>query len=158
MAIHNPSLFGLLKNWVENNIFYSYKDAAQGLIIHRRQRFTIAEINAGASLLPALGASFKYRIVDVAVIAIGGAVTGATDVRVLGTRAAASVALLVAAVAALTQSALLRAGAANAVILADGASFTALDANTAVTVGKTGASAATATNVDVLISYIVEKV
>lgn len=120
-----------------------------------RTRFTVAQINAGATLLPAVP-GFAYRVIDLDLIAIGGAVTGATDVRVLGTRAAGSVALLVAAVAALTQSALLRAGAANAVLLADGASFTALDANTAVTVGKTGGSAATATHVDVCVRYVLE--
>src|SRR6185503_7129416 len=78
-----------------------------------RTRFTVAQINAGATLLPAVP-GFAYRIVDMTLIAIGGAVSGATDVRILGTRAAGSVALLAAAVAALTQSAVLRAGAANA--------------------------------------------
>jgi hypothetical protein len=120
-----------------------------------RTRVTVAQINAGLTLLPAVP-GFAYRLIDVSLIAIGGAVTGATDVRILGTRAAGSVALLVAAVAALTQSALLRAGAANAVILADGASFTPLDANTAVTIGKTGGSAATATHVDVALTYALE--
>ena len=121
-----------------------------------RFRATIAQVNAGVTLLAAKK-GFKYRVVDAALIAVGGAVTAATDVRVLGTRAGSSVALLVAAVAALTQSALLRAGAANAVILADGASFTALDDNTAVTLGKTGGTAATATHVDVILTYAVDK-
>lgn len=120
-----------------------------------RRRFTAAEINAGTALLPAVP-GYAYRFTDYQMIAIGGAVTGATDVRVLGTRAAGSVALLVVAVAALTQSAIVRAGAANAVVLADGASHTPLDANTAVTVGKTGGSAATATHVDVIASYVLE--
>ena len=127
----------------------------QGDIQHIRTRFTVAQINAGATLLPAVP-GFAYRLVDAALIAVGGAASGATDVRILGTRAAGSVALLVAAIAALTQSALLRAGAANAVILADGASFTPLDANTAVTVGKTGGTLATATHVDVIASYVLE--
>lgn len=128
---------------------------AQASVQTIRTRFTAAQITAGATLLPAVP-GFTYRLIDVALIAIGGAVTGATDVRVLGTRAAGSVALLVAAIAALTQSALLRAGATNAVILADGASFTALDANTAVTVGKTGGATATATHVDVIAQYVLE--
>ena len=128
----------------------------QADVQHIRTRFTIAQINAGATLLPAVP-GFKYRIVDMALIAIGGAVTGATDVRILGTRAAGSVALLVAAIAALTQSALLRAGVANAVIFVDGASFTQLDVNTAVTVGKTGGAGATATHVDVLVTYVLEE-
>jgi hypothetical protein len=120
-----------------------------------RRRCTAAEINAGVELLPAVP-GYTYRMTDAKMIAIGGAASGATDVRILGTRAAGSVALLVVAVAALTQSALVRAGAANATVLADGASFTALDANTAVTVGKTGGSLATATHVDVTMSYVLE--
>jgi hypothetical protein len=41
-------------------------------------------------------------------------------------------------------------------VLAGGASFEACDANTAITVGKTGSSLATATHVDFLIDYVVE--
>jgi hypothetical protein len=120
-----------------------------------RTRFTAAQINAGATLLPAVP-GFTYRLTDLKMIAIGGAASGATDVRVLGTRAAGSVVLLAVAVAALTQSAVNRAGGANATVLADGASFTALDANTAVTVAKTGGSLATATHVDVIADYVLE--
>ena len=124
-------------------------------MFHVRTRFTVAQINAGATLLPAIPGK-RYRIIDMALIAIGGAVTGATDVRILGTQAAASVALLIAAVAALTQNTLLRAGAANATVLAGGLSFVDNDNNTAITVGKTGGSAATATDVDVLVSYVLD--
>lgn len=120
-----------------------------------RTRFTVAQINAGATLLPAVP-GFAYRLVDAVLVAIGGAASGATDVRLLGTRAAGSVVLLAVAVAALTQSAVVRAGAANAAVLADGASFTPLDANTAVTVAKTGGALATATHVDVIASYVLE--
>ena len=124
-------------------------------VFHVRTRFTAAQIDAGATLLPALIAQ-KYRIVDMAMIAIGGAVTGATDVRILGTQAAASAALLIAAIAGLTQNTLLRAGAANATIIAGGLSFVANDVNTAITVGKTGGAVATATHVDFLVSYVVD--
>jgi len=120
-----------------------------------RRRCTVAEINAGVTLLAAVPGR-AYRLIDAYMIAIGGAVTAATDVRVLGTRAAGSVALLAVAVAALTQSAVVRAGAANAAVLADGASFTPLDANTAVTAGKTGGAAATATHVDIVLIYALE--
>jgi hypothetical protein len=130
-------------------------DADNPAVMQLRTRVTIAQVNAGLTLLPAVP-GFAPRMIDVSLIAVGGAVTGATDVRILGTRAAGSVALLVAAVAALTQSALLRAGAANAVILADGASFTPLDANTPITIGKTGGAAATATHVDVILAYVIE--
>jgi hypothetical protein len=120
-----------------------------------RRRCTVAEINAGVELLPAVP-GYAYRMTDAKMIAIGGAASGATDVRILGTRAAGSVALLAVAIAALTQSAVVRAGAANATVLADGASFTPLDANTAVTVGKTGGSLATSTHVDVTMTYVLE--
>lgn len=121
-----------------------------------RERVTIAQINAGYTLLPAVR-GFKYRVTDMSMIAIGGAVTGATTIDILATQAAASVKLLAAAIAALTQSALLRAGAANATILANGASFVANDENTGISIGKTGGAAATATHVDVALTYVLEK-
>jgi hypothetical protein len=120
-----------------------------------RSRVTTANVNAGATLLAAVP-GFKYRIQDITMISIGGAAATATTVDVLGTQSASSVKLLAVAVAALTQSAVVRAGAANATVLADGASFVACDANTAITIGKTGSSLATATHIDVLISYVLE--
>lgn len=120
-----------------------------------RTRVTLAQLNAGLTLLPAVPGA-AYRLIVCTLIAVGGAVTAATDVRILGTRAAGSVALIVAAIAGLLQSALVESGDATAVVLADGASFTPLDANTAVTIGKTGAAAATATAVDVILTYALE--
>lgn len=120
-----------------------------------RIRTTTANVNAGATLLPALP-GYKYRIHDIAMIAIGGAATAATTVDVLGTQSSSSVKLLAGAVANLTQSAVLRAGATGGAVLADGASFVACDANTAITIGKTGSSLATATNIDVLLTYSIE--
>jgi hypothetical protein len=120
-----------------------------------RVRVTLAQLNAGLTLLAAVP-GFAYRLISAALIPVGGAVTGATDVRLLGTRAAGSVALIVAAVAGLTQSAIVESGDATSVVLADGASFTPLDANTAITIGKTGGAAATATAVDVLLLYALE--
>jgi len=120
-----------------------------------RVRTTIANVNAGATLLPAVP-GLAYRLIYFALIAVGGAVTGATDVRILGTRTAGSVALGVAPVAGLTQSAVVESGDAGMTLLADGASFTALDPNTPVTIGKTGGAGATATNVDALLVYALE--
>jgi hypothetical protein len=120
-----------------------------------RIRTTIANVNAGATLLPAVPGR-AYRITDMTMIAVGGAVTGATDVRILGTRAAGSVALFVVAIAALTQSAVNKPHSANVTVLADGATYTALDVNTPITIGKTGGAAATATNVDVILEYALE--
>ena len=120
-----------------------------------RSRVTTANVNAGATLLPAVP-GFKYRIQDMTMISIGGAAATATTVDILATQSTSSVKLLAVAVAALTQSAVVRAGAANATVLADGASFVANDTNTAVTIGKTGSSLATATHIDVLITYVLE--
>ncbi len=125
------------------------------VVFQFRKRFTIAEINAGATLLAALPRG-KYRIYDAAMIAIGGNAGTATTVDLLATQSAASVKLMAAAIAGLTQDALLRAGAANAAILAGGLSFVANDLNTALTVGKTGGALDTCTHVDVLVAYSID--
>jgi hypothetical protein len=94
-------------------------------------------------------------VVDLALIAIGGNAATADGVLVRGTQSAAVVKLMDAKVAGLTQSTLLRIGTAtNGVVLADGASFVANDANTAITIIKDGSDLATATNIDVLLSYV----
>lgn len=134
-----------------------YKDQGGGsMVLHRRARFTIAQVNAGATLLPIVQ-GYKYRMVDAAMIAVGGAVATCDAVTILGTQATSGVALVTNAVAALTENALLRAGASNSVILAAGASFVTNDVSKAITVGKTGGTCATATHVDVLISYVLEQ-
>ena len=130
---------------------------ANPMVLHTRQRFTVAQVNAGATVLAAPGAAYKYRMVDAAMIAIGGAAATATSVDLLGTQATSSVKLVANAVAGLTQNTLLRAGATNSAILAAGASFTSCDANTAITIGKTNSDVATATSIDVLLSYVIEE-
>lgn len=122
--------------------------------LHIRRRFTIAEVNAGATLLPAL-AGKGYRLLDASVISVGGAAGAVTTVDLIGTSTTARK-LVAWAQASLTQSTLLRAGASGAAILADGASFTVNDAATAITIGKTGSSVTTATHVDVLVTYAVD--
>lgn len=117
-----------------------------------RQRFTIAQINAGATLLAA-EANVKYRMVDAAMIAVGGAAAAATTIDILAMQSESSVKLVANAVAGLTQNTLLRAGATNSAILAAGVSFVANDVNTAITVGKTGSDVTTATHIDVLLTY-----
>lgn len=118
----------------------------------QRTRVTLAQVNAGATLLAAV-AGFKYRLLEAAIIAIGGAAAAGTTVDILGTQSASGVKLAAFAQASLTQSALLRAGASGATILADGASFVANDVNTAITVGKTGSAFTTATHFDVFLRY-----
>ena len=121
-----------------------------------RVRVSTAQVNAGHTVLPAI-AGFKYRIQDMALIAIGGNAATATGVQIRGTQSASAVILMDGKVAGLTRSTLLRAGTAtNGLILADGASFVANDANTAITVIKDGTDLATATHIDVLLTYTVE--
>lgn len=121
----------------------------------QRIRFTTAQVNAGATIIPAI-AGARLRLVDCIMIAIGGAASGATTVDILGTQAAASVKLIAAAVAGLTQNTVGRAGATNFAVLAGGASFEPCDAGAGIAIAKTGGSLATATHVDVVIQYMIE--
>lgn len=125
-----------------------------GQAMNIRRRFTIAEVNAGATLLAAV-TGMRYRMIDAFAIAIGGAAAAVTTVDLIGTVTTARK-LVAWAQASLTQSSLLRAGGTGAAILADGASFTANDISTAITIGKTGASVTTATHIDVVVSYTLE--
>jgi len=122
---------------------------------HVRTRFTIAQINAGATLLPAIP-GFKYRMVEASAISVGGAAGAVTTVDILATQSTSSVKLVAFAQASLTQNTQLKSGESGATILAGGVSYVANDVNTAVTVGKTGSDVTTATHIDVLMSYVVE--
>ena len=143
---------GFPKSFRRNDTFVDI-----GVTKTQRTRATTAQVNAGLILLPAIP-GVKWRIVDVSLIAIGGAATTNTSVDLLGTKSAAASRPLVAAVAALTQNTLLRAGATNAVILAGGASFTAHDANTAISITKQsgGSSMTVATHIDVQLTYVAD--
>jgi len=123
------------------------------VVLNHRHRVTIAEINAGHEVLPAI-AGRTYRVIDVVAIAYGGAAGTVTTVDVLGTQAAGGVKLFTFAQADLTQSAVLTL--ADATVQADGASFTACDAASAITIGKTGGDIDTATGVDFIITYVIE--
>jgi len=128
------------------------------MVMAFRRRCTQAEIIAGVTLLAAVP-GIAYRLVDMTMIAVGGAAQTATSVDIIGTRAAAAVRPFVVAVAALSQSAVVKPNSANVTVLADGASFTALDANTAVTAGQQsgGSNLATATHIDIVLHYTAEK-
>lgn len=145
-AAENPSSTGYVK------LQPSTSSAAGSLNI--RKRFTIAQVNAGATLLPARD-GVAYRLVDAYAVAIGGAVAAVTTVDLLGT-STTSRKLVAWGQAALTQSTVVRAGASGGTVLADGASFTANDENTAITIGKTGSDATTATHIDVVVTYAIE--
>jgi hypothetical protein len=126
-------------------------------IQNKRVRVTLAQVIAGYELLPAL-AGYAYRLVHQSVTAIGGAAATATSVDIIGTRSAATVRLFVNAVSAMSENTRIADGHTNAVILAAGASFTALDADTAVTIGQQsgGSNLATCTHVDVVLDYVLE--
>jgi len=122
-----------------------------GHALNVRARATAAQVNAGVTLLtPPSGKAI--RVIDMTMIAIGGNAGGATTVDIL----TGATKLLAVAVAALTQSAVVRAGAANTTVLADGASFVTLSANATITIGKTGNDLTTATHIDVILSYALE--
>lgn len=128
-----------------------------GVAKRQRTRVTLAQANAGFTLLPALP-GVKWRLLDATMIAIGGNAAGGTSLDLVGTAAGSSVRPLVCAVAGLTRSAVLRAGATNAAVLADGASFTAMDANTAISVSKQsgGSALTTSTHFDVFLDYVAD--
>lgn len=125
-------------------------------VLHVRTAFTIAQVNAGATLLAASPGQ-KYRMVDVIAIAVGGAAAAVTTVDILGTQGTSSVKLAAFAQASLTQSTVLRPGVSGTTVLADGASFAPCDVNTAITIGKTGASVTTATHIHVHFSYCIDE-
>jgi len=127
---------------------------SQSVVLNSRHRVTTAEINSGHEVLPAITGR-AYRLISVKAIAYGGAVGATTTVDVLGTQSAGGVKLVTFAQADLVQSAILT-DAADGTVLADGASFAACDAATAITVGKTDSDVTTATGVDFIITYVIE--
>lgn len=137
--------------WVDGELVIVGSGAVRSI----RRRCTVAEVNAGITLLSAVPGG-KYRMVDATLIAIGGAAATADAVTVSGTQSASGAALITAAVAALTEGAVVKPNTANVTVLAAGASFIANDVNTAITVGKTGGTLGTATHIDVIVSYTID--
>lgn len=125
------------------------------VVFNQRFRVTVANVNAGATLLPAI-TGYKYRLIACKAISVGGAAGAVTTVDILGTQGASGVKLVAYAQASLTQSTVLTDGGSGAAVLADGASYVQNDVSTAITIGKTGASVTTATNIDVIITYAIE--
>ncbi len=89
-------------------------------------------------------------------VRVGGAVGAVTTVDLIGTQTTAAK-LAAFAQASLTQSTALRPGVSGTTLLADGASFVACDANTPITVGKTGSDITTATHVDFIVTYAIDE-
>lgn len=121
-----------------------------------RVRTTTANVNTGSTLLPAI-TGLKYRLTDIAMIAIGGNAATATTVDIKGTQSSSVVKLFAVAVAQLTQSAVVKPGTVAATApLTDGACFQACDAATAITIGSTTNNLATATNIDTILTFVIE--
>lgn len=142
---------------------WGIEDTANNTILNRgtivqtiRTRFTIAEVNAGATLLEAIP-GYRYRMVNGAMIAVGGAAAAHTTIDIVGTASSSTRKLVAFAVAQTAENTLLQPGVTGAAILAAGASYTANDANTAITVGKTGNSITTATHIDIMFDYVLEQ-
>ena len=127
----------------------------KGDVQTQRFRVTIAQINAGLTLLAALS-GFKYRMIDCLMIAYGGAAAAVTTVDIVGTQSTSKL-LFAFAQANLTQSTVLRPGVTGCTVLADGASFSQCDDNTAITINKTGSDVTTATGVDVILIYALDE-
>lgn len=125
-----------------------------GVVLNVRKRFTIAQVNAGADLVAAVSGK-SIRMVSCRAIAVGGAAGAVTTVDILGTLST-SRKLVAYAQANLTQSTVLVDGGTGGTVLADGASYTANDAGTAITINKTGSNVTTATHIDVIFSYVLE--
>ena len=126
------------------------------VVMSHRHRVTVAEINAGHEVLAAV-TGLSYRVIDCVAIAYGGAVGTTATVDLLGTQSAGGVKIAAFAQASLTQSAVLSmAQAAGVTVLADASSWIEMDATTAITVGKTGGDADTATGIDFIITYVLE--
>lgn len=126
-----------------------------------RTRVTRAEMNAGKTLLGAYGGA-KWKIVDVKVIAIGGAAAAtadATGIAVYGTKAGVSTALYTALLAALTENAVCLVNTANTSVATAGALYSANDVATAITCKTVSAGAfdlITVTHFDVILTVTLE--
>lgn len=121
-----------------------------GIPINQRISFSAAQINAGATILPAV-AGLKYRVINAVLIAKGGNSAGATAVVIGATQSASGVSLLSATVGALTQNAWVSPNSANVTMLAT--ADIQNDVNTALTIAKTGSNLTGATDIVVLLTY-----
>ena len=120
-----------------------------GLPLRKRVRATAAQVNAGLVVLAPV-AGRAYTVWAVEECAIGGAVTGATSVDVKDTTPVTPATIATIPAAALTQgqwASHLAAGATGPLIGQAGA------AGQGVAVAKNGADVATATHVDLIITY-----
>lgn len=125
-----------------------------GRVLTIRKRIAVATVTAGTTLLPAITGG-KYRMIAASAISVGGAAGAVTTVDIIGTVSTARK-LVAFAQASLTQSTVLKDGGTGAAVLADGASYTANDVSTAITVGITGSAITVATSIDFSLTYQIE--
>lgn len=134
-------------------------EVAFGVAKTTRTRVTLAQLNAGFALLPALP-GVRWRLFAAQFIAIGGAAAAGTSANLQGSVAAATTQLWVVTIAALTRSTPIFTGVTPAAgaqtLLADGASFTQQDANAAVNVITVGPAMTTLTNLDVVLDFVAD--
>lgn len=134
-------------------------EVAYGVTKTLRAHVSLAQLNAGFALVPALP-GVRWRILYAMMIAVGGAAAGGTSANIQGLVAASTVQLWVVTVAALTRSTVISMGvtpaAGASTILADGASFTQQDANAALTVITVGSAMTTLTFLDVQLDYVAD--
>ena len=126
-----------------------------GIVNYVKKRFTAAEVNAGDTILAAKP-GYKYRMIDCSMAAEGGNAATATSVEVSATQSTSVVDLISNTVGILTDDALVRMGITNSTLLANGAWADANDANTAITISCTTNNLATATHINVYMTYVVE--
>jgi hypothetical protein len=127
-------------------------------VLQLRQRVSAAQVNAGLTLLAAPGVGYKYRLVDVR----SSRSAARPPVRPPSTSWRRSRRhpgnCSPRPLPASRRAPSFGPARPTRPVLADGASFTANDENTAITIGKTGASLTGSTDVDVLLSYSIDKV
>ena len=126
------------------------------LVFNVRTRIAIADLAAATTLLPAIP-GYRYRMIRCTASAFGGNAATSTSIDVSGTRAAAAVILVSFVTTDLDTSEVHWDGdGTTGVVLADGASYTQLDVNTAITAAEVGAGTTGATHIDLNLSYCVE--
>ena len=128
------------------------------MVQSQRISTTIANVNSGTTLLPAVPGK-SYRVSGIKIIAVGGTATStnATGIAISGTQSTSAVALFTVAKAGLVRSTINTDSSANTTVLADGASFEPCDAGTALTIASVGGTdMATATNIKVIITYTLQ--
>lgn len=130
------------------------ESGADGIVYTLRRRFTIAEVNAGVELAPAIK-GYEYQLVRALMISVGGAATSNTSIEITGTQGGSPVDLASFAQADLVEDAVL--GEADATFLAAGASFVENDPGTSLDVANTGAAITVATHIDVIVQYTLKR-